>query len=139
MTQRRKFSLRILICKTTSRINTLIRVRILVLKTTPKIPLTAADTRSGAGICWAEVPMVRENQVQILIIKPRAKIIREAYRNAVNTIKNSLVSLVLKNGQCIKWHELAKSRHAGRSRIEPGRSPDAQQLIEKTGFRLSPE
>jgi hypothetical protein len=91
--------LRILICNTTSRIKTLIRVRIFALKTTPKIPLKAADTRSDAGIGLAELPMVRENQVRILMIKPRAKIIREAYRDAVNTIKNSLVSLVLRTVQ----------------------------------------
>jgi len=38
-----------------------------------------------------------------------------------------------KNG-LIKIDELAKSRHSGENR-----SPGALQLIEKTGFRLSPE
>jgi hypothetical protein len=42
----RKSSLKILLCSTTSRIKTLIRVIIFALKITPKIPLTAADTLS---------------------------------------------------------------------------------------------
>jgi len=42
------------------------------------------------------------------------------------------------------FDELVKSRHSGENRSPDGhsgenRSPDGLQLLEKTGFRLSPE
>jgi hypothetical protein len=62
----RKSSLRILLCSTTSRIKTLIRVIIFALKITPKIPLAAADTLSDVVKSLVVIPILRENQVDVL-------------------------------------------------------------------------
>jgi len=66
ISQRVKSSFRILACKTTSRIKTLIRVISFALKTTPAIPLKASLILSEVVKSLAATPILRENQVETL-------------------------------------------------------------------------